>query len=121
MTVCARIKGYTRAHEWIADLSSLLGVALLFGSIWLAIEYQALVFQQIATNPLVSGPLLLLLLLVDVFLVFFLLNIGSARFAESDDDRCFHTFRGRRHGGGSLGSAVHNWIDHLEHVNKKHR
>ena len=30
MSVCANVKGYARRHEWVADLFSLLAVALLF-------------------------------------------------------------------------------------------
>ena len=121
MTVCAKLKNYSRHHERIADLFSLLAVVLLFGSIWIAIEYQPLAFEWIGQNAILHGSLVVAAIVVDVTLIFILLNLGSARFSEESNDSCFHTFRGRRHGAGSLGSAFRNWIHHMEHVNKKHR
>lgn len=121
MTVCSRIKGYTRHHERVADLFSLLAVLLLFGSIWVAIEYQALAFDWIRQNIVLHGPAVIAVIIIDVFLIFMFLNIGASRFSEDEHSGCFHTFRGRRHGAGSLGKAFSNWIDHIEHVNKKHR
>jgi len=121
MTVCSRIKGFTRTHEWIADSFSLLAVMLLFASIWAGIEYQAKIFELLGENLVLYAPLLVAIVLLDVFLIFAFLNIGSTRFTDQQDGRCFHTFRGRRHGGVSIGNAVSNWINHIEQVNKKHR
>ncbi|PLY15399.1 MAG: cell division protein BolA [Sedimenticola sp.] len=121
MSVCSRIKGFTRHHEHIADLFSLLAVVLLFASIWFAIDYQGVIFHWMKENVIINGSLMILAIVVVVFMIFALLNIGSARFSEGDTDACFGTFKGRRHGGTSIGSALKNWVNHIEHVNKKHR
>ncbi len=122
MTVCGRIKGVTRNHEWIADLFSLLAVALLFGTIWVAIEFQRPLLDWISANVILHVPVIALLAVLDVFLIVVFLNIGSSRFsADRSEENCFGTFRGRRHGGASIGTMFHNWISHMEQVNKKHR
>lgn len=121
MSVCTKVKGYARHHERVADLFSVLAVLLFFATIWIAIEYQSLLFQWMKQNIIVHGSTVIFALVFDVFLIFMLLNIGSSRFSTEENDSCFGTFRGRRHGGPSLSTAFHNWIDHIEHVNKKHR
>lgn len=122
MGVCARIKGFTRSHERVADLFSLLAVALLFASIWVAIEYQSTIIDWMKVNIVLHGPLVVLAAVVDMLLIFLLLNMGALRFSEAEHDGgCFQTFRGRRHGGASLGTAFRNWVDHMEQVGKKHR
>ncbi|HEB95725.1 MAG TPA: cell division protein BolA [Sedimenticola thiotaurini] len=121
MTVCARIKGFARHHERIADLFSLLAVALLFGSIWVGIFYQNDLFEWMGRNVILHGSAVVLAIVADVFLIILLLSIGSSRFEGEGEGGCFQTFRGRRHGGSSLGTAFRNWIDHIENVNKKHR
>jgi len=42
MSVCKNIKGFTRKHEWLADLFALLAVAILFGSVLLGILFGAM-------------------------------------------------------------------------------
>lgn len=124
MTICSRIKGYARNHERIADLSSLLAVGLLFTTIWIFIDYQTSIFSWTRESLLLHGPAVILLLVLDVFLIFVLLNIGSTRLegpGAPQADRCFGTFRGRRHGGSNLGTALRNWVHHIEQVNKSHR
>ncbi|MCW8908704.1 MAG: cell division protein BolA [Sedimenticola sp.] len=124
MTICSHIKGFARNHERLADLSSLLAVALLFSSIWVVIDYQSSIFNWIDQSLLLHGPAVIMLLVLDVFLVIMLLNIGSTRLEGPEaghDDSCFGTFRGRRHGGFYLGTAFRNWVHHIEQVNKKHR
>ena len=123
MGVCSNIKRFTRSHERLADLSSLLAVALLFASIWIAIEYQGAIIDWVKLNILLHGSLLGAAFAVDLLLIILLLSLGALRFSsdEQEDTGCFQTFRGRRHGGVSLGSAFRNWVDHMEHVGKKHR
>ncbi|PLX60062.1 cell division protein BolA [Sedimenticola selenatireducens] len=124
MTICSQIKGYARNHERIADFSSLLAVALLFSTILIVIDYQASIFSWTQQSILLHGPAVILLLVLDVFLIIMLLNIGSTRLegpGDNQSDRCFGTFRGRRHGGFNLGTAFRNWVQHIEQVNKKHR
>jgi hypothetical protein len=121
MTVCGKIKGVTRAHEWVADLFSVLAVALLFGSIWAGVEYQRTALEWISRNVILHGSAVIALIVVDVLLIILFLSIGSSRFSETPGDRCFGTFRGRRRGGASIGGAFHSWLHHMENVNKKHR
>lgn len=124
MTICSQIKGYVRNHERIADFSSLLAVALLFSTIWFAIDYQASIFTWTKQSILLHGPAVIFLLVLDVFIIIVLLNIGSTRLEGPEgmhSDRCFGTFRGRRHGGFNFGTAFRNWVQHIEQVNKKHR
>ncbi|WP_260293273.1 cell division protein BolA [Sedimenticola hydrogenitrophicus] len=124
MTICSQIKGFARNHERLADLSSLLAVALLFSTIWVVIDYQTAIFSWTSQSILLHGPAIILLLVLDVFFIILLLNIGSTRLEDAaahPSDRCFGTFRGRRHGGFNLGTAFRNWVHHIEQVNKKHR
>ncbi len=122
MSVCSRVKGYARHHERIADLFSLLAVAIFFSSIWFAIDYQQQILDWARENIVLHGSAIILTIVLTVFLIFAFLSIGSVRYTEDgQDDACFQTFRGRRHGGSSLGTAFKNWVDHIEHVNKKHR
>jgi len=121
MTACSRVKGFVRKHEMVADLLSLLAVVLLFSSIWIIIDFQGQITQWVMDNIIVNGSAMLAVIVVDVILIMMLLNIGSSRFNEIEEEGCFYTFRGRRHGGPSFGSLVKNWVKHIEQVNKKHR
>ncbi|MEW7980804.1 MAG: cell division protein BolA [Candidatus Sedimenticola endophacoides] len=121
MPVCSNIRSYMRQHERVADLFSLLAVVLLFGSIWVAIEFQSEIIAWARANIILHGSAAILALVLDVFLIILFLNIGSARFSDESDETCFRTFRGRRHGGPSIGTAFGNWLDHMEQVSKKHR
>lgn len=120
MSVCKNIKSFTRRHEYIADFFSLLAVALLFGTIWGVLTYRAEIFSWVKINLLLHSPLMVLAIVVDVLLIFMFLSIGAAR-TEDDAESCFSTFRGRRHGGMSIGSVFNNWLHHMEDVGKKHR
>ena len=122
MGVCKNIQRFTRSHERIADLFSLLAVVVLFASIWVAIEYQSWIVGWMRANVVLHGSLVMLVVAADMALIFLLLSMGALRFAEADDEAgCFQTFRGRRHGGASLVTAFRNWVDHMEQVGKKHR
>ena len=120
MSVCSAVKAYTRRHEWLADLLSMLALVVLFGSIWVLIDYHDVMLEWIQGNIAVRMPLLIVGMGLDVALIFGLLCAGSQRCPEGSDD-CFRTFRGRRHGGHSLYTAFTNWIHHIEHVGKRHR
>ena len=120
MSVCKNIKGYARSHERMADFFSLMAVALFFGTLYLGAMYYSAVFGWIKQDILLNAPAVFILLLLDVFLIFLFLNIGSARFT-TEDEGCFQTFRGRRAGSGSIGMMLNSWLHHIEHVGKKHR
>jgi hypothetical protein len=121
MTVYSEIKGFGRHHEHIADFFSLLAVALFFATIWVAIQYQGVLFEWMQENIILHVPAMVLALCFDVLFIIALLAVGSSRFSDEEDDTSFRTFKGRRHGGPSVGTAFSNWLDHMEHVNKKHR
>ena len=118
MSVCSEIKDYSRRHEWIADLFSVLAVLLLFATIWAVLEYHAAIFAWMTENMLLHLPLVIAAIALDIFLIFGFLCVGSTR---CEDEGCFRTFRGRRHGAGSIGKAFQSWLHHMENVNKKHR
>ena len=120
MSVCSNIKGYTRRHEWLADLFSLMAAVLFFGTLYLGVAQHSMILNWISRDLLIYAPLAMGAVLLDVFLIFFFLNIGSARMTE-EDEGCFQTFKGRRAGNGSVGSMFTSWLRHMEHVGKKHR
>ena len=118
MSVCANVKSYARRHEWIADLFSLLAVALLFASVWAILQYYGAILGWLRQDALLHTLALVAAVGLDVLLIFGLLCVGSARCGE---EGCFRTFRGRRHGAGSVGKAFTNWLHHMEHVGRRHR
>jgi hypothetical protein len=119
MTVCKDIKTFSRSHEHIADLFSLLAVVLLFATVWALLEYHQLVLDWWRHGMLLNSLILVAALALVVFLILGFLAIGSARFGEQDE-KCFGTFRGRRNTGEPLG-AFRAWLHHMENVGKKHR
>lgn len=120
MSVCKSLKGYTRKHERLADLFSLLAVALLFGTLYLVLAYHTSITGWLMKNVITNVPIAVALLLLDIVVMYMCLNIGAARYAE-EDESCFHTFRGRRSGSGSIGMMFNNWLHHMEQVGRKHR
>lgn len=120
MSVCKNLKGFARRHEWLADIFSILAATLFFGSLYLGIAKHSQILDWISQDYTLYTPLALVALLVDVFLIFFFLNVGSARLSN-EDEGCFQTFRGRRAGSGSIGMIFNSWLHHMEHVGKKHR
>jgi len=121
MSFCSRVKWFARHHERIADFFSLLAVALFFAAIFGAIQYHNPLLIWIKSDMVLHVPLVVGGILLVAFLIFFFLAIGAARFSEGEEEACFRTFKGRRHGGPSIGTVFSTWLDHMEHVNKKHR
>lgn len=117
MTVCTSVKTLVDRHEWIADLFSVMAVALLFGTVWAIAQYYEPIWAWIRHNPLVAVPSVVAAGIADVALIYTLLCAGSQR---CEDGKCFRTFRGRRH-GSSGGGAFSNWLKHMERVGKFHR
>ncbi|MGD8912343.1 MAG: cell division protein BolA [Candidatus Thiodiazotropha sp.] len=113
MSVCKSLKGYTRKHERLA-------VALFFGSLYLVLAFHSPIVSWLEINAVFRIPMLVGLLLLDIFMISMCLNIGAARFAD-EDESCFHTFKGRRAGSGSIGIMFSNWLHHMEQVGRKHR
>ena len=117
MGVCRQIKTYSRHHEWVGNLFSLIAVVLIFATIWATLEYYQIVASWLGRNPVLHGALLAAAIAVEVLLIVALLSIGSAR-ADEEDEKCFASFTGRR--GESLG-LFRSWLHHMENVGKKHR
>jgi hypothetical protein len=120
MSVCKDLKGYARRHEWIADFFSLLAILLLFGSLYLGAIYYSPMLSWMKTDAILHVPMVVATLILDVFLIFMFLSIGSARYGE-EGEGCFHTFPGRRSGSGSVGLMFNSWLHHIEQVGRKHR
>jgi hypothetical protein len=121
MSVCKSLKGYSRKHERFADLFSLLAVALLFGTLYFVVSYYGTVISWMKTDAVIHVPVVVTLLILDLLLIYAFLNIGAARFDEHEDIGCFHTFKGRRSGSGSIGALFSSWLHHMEQVGRKHR
>lgn len=119
MTVCKDIKTFSHTHERIADLFSLLAVALLFATVWGVLEYHQTMLEWWQNSPLVNSVVLVAVLVLDVFLILGFLAVGSARFGD-EDEKCFGTFPGRRN-SGKPGGTFFAWLSHMENVGKKHR
>ena len=120
MSVCRNLKGYVRDHEHVADFFSLLAVALLFGSLYLATVYYGPLLGWIQQDVLLHIPAIVAFLLADVFLIFLCLDLGATHY-DDEGAGCFHTFPGRRAGGGSIGLMFNNWLHHIEQVGRRHR
>jgi hypothetical protein len=120
MSVCKEIKTFSRGHERIADFFSLLAVALLFASVWATVAYHREVADWLRHDMLLNSTVLIAVLVIDVLLILGLLAVGSSRFGDGDE-RCFGTFRGRRHYNGSPMRWFNAWVSHMENVGKKHR
>lgn len=118
MSVCEQLKGFCQRHHWVSDIFSMLGVALLFATIWFLIFHQTELLKWVNQNVILHVPLLVAAIVVDVFMVFGLLCLGSPKCAT--DENCFRTFPGRRH-GTTIGTAFNHWLSHMENVGKKHR
>lgn len=119
MSICKDMKRFTRTHELVADLLSLLGVGLLFVSVWATLEYHQAVLHWLSGGYLLRTPILMLALALNAFGILALLAAGSSRFGD-EDERCFGTFPGRRTRHGATGVFT-GWVQHMENVGKKHR
>jgi len=120
MTVCKEIKNFSRAHEHMADLFSVLALVLLFTTVWAVLEYHQVLLEWWRHDTALNTVILVAALVLDVFLVLGFLAVGSARFGD-DDERCFGTFRGRRGTLGKPFGTFRAWLHHMENVGKKHR
>jgi hypothetical protein len=120
MSVCRNIKGFTRKHEWLGDLFALTAVAILFGSLYVVLAYHSPILNWLFENAFLRAPLALGSLVFEILLIFFLLNISTVTYTD-DDEGCFHTFRGRMSGSGSLGQVFGGVLHHIEFLGKRHR
>jgi hypothetical protein len=104
----------------VADLFSLMAVALLFGTLYLVVSNYSDVISWMKTDAVIHVPMVIAVLILDLLLIYLFLNIGAARF-EDEEVGCFHTFQGRRSGSGSIGNLFSSWVHHMEQVGRKHR
>ena len=119
MGICRNVRVYSSHHEWVGNLFSLLAVALIFGTVWVSLQYYQQIEAWITENIALHTALLVAALVADVLLILTFLGIGSARAGE-EDESCFATFPGRRSGGSPI-DAFRSWLHHMENVGKKHR
>lgn len=120
MSVCKNIKRFTRKHEWLADMFALLAVAILFGSLYAVLAYHSFILNWLSQDLILNTPLVLGSFVLEIVLIFFLLNFSTVTYSD-EDAGCFHTFRGRMAGSGSLGMIFSGWLHHLEYLGKRHR
>ena len=95
MSVCSYFKSHCLARESVRTAFAALGVALLMGSVWVAIDYQLVIRSWIADNVLVHGLMFGAGTLADVLLIFGTLCLGFSECSE-EDRRCRFAYRGRR-------------------------
>jgi len=120
MTVCKDIKSFSRAHEHIADLFSVLALVLLFATVWAVLEYHQVLLEWWSRSVVSNSAILIAALVLDVFMILGFLAVGSARFGD-DGEKCFGTFRGRRNHQKNPFGVFSAWLHHMENVSKKHR
>ena len=106
-----------RHTEWVADLFPVLAVVLLFGTVWITVQFYDDIWGWIRHHPLVAMPVVVVGFLADVTLIYVLLRAGARDCVDGD---CFRTFRGRRHGSAG-GNPFSHWLKHMERVGKVHR
>ena len=121
MPVCKNIKGFTRRHERLADFFALLAVVLFFTTLYVGVSYHAPILEWMQQDAILHTILAVGVLVIDLALILFFLTIGAAHYTDEEDEGCFHTFKGRRAGTGSIGLMFNSWLHHMEHVGKKHR
>jgi hypothetical protein len=85
----------TCKHEWIADLSSLLAVILLFGTVWIIMRFHHVTLDWMLGHSLLENMLAYAILLFDVVLIVGLLCFGPN--CHANNKSCFGTFKGRKH------------------------
>ncbi len=117
MSVCRQIRSYSRHHEWVGNLFSLVAVVLIFATVWATLEYYLAITSWLSHNPVINGAILAAAIALEILVIVALLSIGSSR-ADEVEERCFASFTGRR--GESL-SLFRSWLHHMENVGKKHR
>ncbi len=82
-------------HEWIADLSSLFAVILLFGTVFIIMRYHNVTLDWMLGHSLLENVAAHAILLLDVILIVSLLCFGPS--CHANKKSCFGTFKGRKH------------------------
>ena len=81
-------------HEWIADTSSLIAVALLFGTIWAINHFHHVTLDWMTGHRILENIMAYAVLLFDVLLIVSLLCFGPN--CRANNKSCFATFQGRK-------------------------
>ena len=87
--------GESCKHEWIADLSSLTAVILLFGSVFGIMFYHDQTLEWLTGDSMLTTILGYGFILLDAVLIVSLLCFGPN--CHSNNQSCFGTFKGRKH------------------------
>jgi hypothetical protein len=106
---CGHLKGFCATREWAGSAAALLGVGLLLGTVWVAIDFNVGIRAWVARDLLVHGLALGVVTLADVLLIFGFLCLGFSECAPGDR-RCAHAYRGRR---SAAFPELVGWIDGL--------
>lgn len=81
-------------HEWLADLSSLFAVILLFSSVFLIMHFHHQTLEWFTSDDISLILASYTLVLLDAVLIVSLLCFGPR--CHANNGRCFGTFRGRK-------------------------
>ena len=118
MSICARWQDFCRNNEWVSDIFTVMGVGLLYLTVWGLLQGHSAVVGWLSVDPAMRLPAVILAAGIDVMAILGLFCLGSGKCAK--DEGCFHTFKGRRNGVDAT-RAFRNWVLHMENVGKKHR
>lgn len=81
-------------HEWLADVSSMVAVFLLFGSVFAIMQYHSVTLEWMQGHSLLENVLAYAFVLLDAVLIVSLLCFGPA--CHANNKACFGTFKGRK-------------------------
>ncbi len=87
--------GESCKHEWVADLSSLTAVILLFGSVFGIMHYHDETLELLTGSSILTSMIAYGFILLDAVLIVSLLCFGPN--CHQNNQSCFGTFKGRKH------------------------
>ena len=112
-----RIKWFVMTHEWAANISAFLGVALFLATVWVAIDYQRPIVHWLDANELLHWPMFGIVCAINVLMMTTFVRLG---FADcSKDETCAEVYRGRH--GRALFPEMLDWVDHLGEKKRSQR
>jgi len=85
----------TCKHEWIADMSSLFAVILLFGSVFFIMHFHNATLEWMLGHSVLENIIAYTVLFFDAVLIVSLLCFGPT--CREHNKSCFGTFKGRKH------------------------
>ena len=87
--------GESCKHEWVADLSSLTAVILLFGSVFGIMHYHDETLELLTGSSILTSIIAYGFILLDAVLIVSLLCFGPN--CHQNNQSCFRTFKRRKH------------------------